>query len=270
MHNRGQQKKCARKRTLLRTTDSHRQIDVGSHTNVQDLLDTLISLENALGGKEQTPIYPTCLPYSAQNIARLLPQIFTREVCKKANVYLAFRFEEPSFPVGQAIHFSTAQYGPPTRTTIVRFSKASFTPGSIEVTVDMGVFTAKVWTDVASVVIRRGRTTYAKLYPRHHDENPAMNHLRAEFNDAGGGTFGGGFARSMEDVLDKTKKLYAQELPWLQNTKTMYGGVMPSTPFVDTTHHAPYVWHEGMKQGNAFINRDGELEIPLVQKMSAS
>jgi hypothetical protein len=197
------------------------QIDVGSHQDVNELLDTLISLENALGGKGQTPIYPTCLPYSPKNIACLLPQIFKPAVCKRVNVYLSLSFKQLSFPVSQAILYSTAASGPPKRTTIVMFSKASFTPGSDKVTVDMGVFTAKGWTDVASIVIRRGLTTYAELYPRLPDENPVMNHLRAEF-EAAGGIF---FTQSMVDVLDKTKRHYAK-LPWLQNTYTMYGGVM--------------------------------------------
>ena len=53
---------------------------------------------------------------------------------------------------------------PTLKTTILRFSKAAFKPGSNEVTVDMGVFTANGWTEVASIVIIRGKTNFADLH----------------------------------------------------------------------------------------------------------
>ena len=214
---------------LIRTAQQrYGQIDVGSHANVQDLFDTLISLENAVGGittpppEGRTAIYPTSLPHSAKNIACLLPQIFGSEVCKKVCSELS-----DLDPVGRAIHHSTAQSGPPKRTTILRFSKASFTPGSNEVTVDMGVFTANGWTEVASIVNKRGKTSFAKLRLQN---SKVMDHLHAEFNDGDvGGTF---FARSMRDVLDRTKRWAApiQELSWLQNMCDMHGDVMPQQP----------------------------------------
>ena len=154
---------------LIRTAQQrYGQIDVGSHKYVNELFDTLISLENAVGGitirppsEGRSAIYPTSSPYSTKNITCLLPLIFESEVCKKVHSDNSDKFGIQT--VEKAIHCSTAQSGPPLRTTILRFSKASFKPGSNEVTVDMGVFTANGWTEVASIVIKRGETNFAKL-----------------------------------------------------------------------------------------------------------
>jgi hypothetical protein len=134
--------------------------------------------------------------------------------------------------VAWAIHLS-----PPfqKRTTILTFSKSVVAPSRDEVTVDLRVLTAEGWTDVASIVIEReGVHTimrFPKFYEFRFDENPVMTHLRTEASKAGAHFLRDQFfwQRSMEDVLDKTKKRHA-DLPWLQNV------------FVGLDKH---VWHGG-------------------------
>ena len=93
------------------------QIDVGSHKDVNELFDTLISLENAVGitirppSEGRSAIYHTSLPYSTKNITCLLPQIFESEVCKKVLFGHTEKFRIQT--VEWAIHYSCAQSGPP-------------------------------------------------------------------------------------------------------------------------------------------------------------
>jgi len=192
------------------------------------------------------------LPYTVNNARLLLPRVFEKEVCDRV-------LNQPAAKTGiqlvvQAIGASSG----PLNCTRFGFSKAVKDNDS-QVWVRMGVYTAYGWTEIAEVIIKRGRYATPQLDyddPIAHtwnDENKqevlrqiraemvAVNKLEPNYNsglDFGAVGISPAFWRGVLDkTLMQTKQWAAannfDELYWLQDMEASAGRFAPILPEKD-------------------------------------